>query len=129
MGAVPSLPYLSEKANSPIDLPQPPLAVLIVGVFTAIAVAGSPRHHLHHGRAFPGEQKPVLIFEALQPARRYVVLDWRRGLVPLWLSRKPFSHLVVFPGRIQRGAPMKAKNADGKHRWSFVFMRVLQGRT
>jgi len=59
---------LREKANPPIDLPQPPLAVLIVGVFTAIAVAGSSRHHLRHGRAFPGEQKPVLILEALQPA-------------------------------------------------------------
>src|SRR5258708_5545169 len=89
---------LREKANPPIDLPQPPLAVLIVGVFTAIVVAGSPRHHLRHGRAFPGEQKPVLILEALQPAPRYIVLDWRRGrLVPLWFSRKPFSHLVVFP--------------------------------
>src|SRR5438094_164585 len=86
---------LREKANPPIDLPQPPLAVLIVGVFTAIAVAGSPRHHLRHGRAFPGEQKPVLIFEALQPAPRYVVLASRRGLVPLWFSRKPFPHLVV----------------------------------
>src|SRR5579863_4008426 len=29
---------LGEKANPPIDLPQPPLAVLIVGVFAAIAV-------------------------------------------------------------------------------------------
>jgi transposase len=27
----------------------------------------------------------VLIFEALQPAPRYVVLASRRGLVPLWL--------------------------------------------
>jgi hypothetical protein len=43
----------------------------------------------------------VLILEALQPAPRYVVLAWRRGLVPLWFSRRPFSHLVVFPGRIQ----------------------------
>src|SRR5205807_7379336 len=32
-----------------------------------------------------------------QPAPRDVVLGWRRGLVPLWFSRKPFSHLVVFP--------------------------------
>ena len=40
----------------------------------------------------------MLIFEALQPARRDVVLDQRRGLVPLWFSRKPFSHFVVFPG-------------------------------
>src|SRR6202167_3172477 len=86
---------LREKANPPIDLPQPPLAILIVGVFTAIAIAGSPRHHLRHGRTFPGEQKPVLIFEALQPAPRYVVLASRRGLVPLWSSRKPFPHLVA----------------------------------
>jgi hypothetical protein len=48
-----------------------------LGVLTAIAVAGSPRHHLRHGRAFPGEQKPVLIFEALQSAPRYVVLASR----------------------------------------------------
>src|SRR3954452_14630799 len=82
---------LREKANPPIDLPQPPLAVLIIGVFTAIAVAGSPRHHLRHSRAFPGEQKPVLIFEALQAARRYVVLALRRGFVTWRFSRKPFS--------------------------------------
>src|ERR1700727_1366540 len=95
---------LSKKANPPIDLPQPPLAVLIVGVFTAITVAGGPRHHLRHRRAFPGEQKPVLIFEALQPARRDVVLDRRRGLVRFWLSGEAFSHLVVFPVQLS-GAP------------------------
>src|SRR4029077_16322276 len=69
--------------------------------FTAIAVAGSPRHHLRHGRAFPRKQKAVLIFEALQPAPRYVVLVWRRGLVCLRLSGKPFSRLVVVAARIQ----------------------------
>src|SRR5580692_6063939 len=99
---------LRKKANPPIDLPQPPLAVLIVGVFTSIAVAGSPRHHLRHGRAFLGEQKPVLFFEALQPARRYVILDSRRGLVPLWFSRKPFPHLVVLSARIQYVLPMNS---------------------
>jgi hypothetical protein len=92
---------LREKVNPPINLPQPSLAVLIVGVLTAIAVAGSSRHHLRHGRAFPGEQKPVLILEALQPAPRYVVLASRRGLVRLQFSRKSLSHFVVFPGRIQ----------------------------
>src|SRR5437660_5978298 len=71
---------LREKANPPIDLAQPPLAVLIIGVFTAIAVARGPCHHLLHSRAFPGEQKPVLISEALQAGWRYVVLAWRRGL-------------------------------------------------
>src|SRR5947209_358987 len=87
---------LCEKANPPIDLPQPPLAVLIVGVVTAIAVARSPLHHLRDGWAFPGEQKSVLILEALQPARRYVVLALRRGLVRFRFSRKPFSHVVSF---------------------------------
>ncbi len=33
---------LGEKANPPIDLPQPPLAVPMVGVFTAIAIARQP---------------------------------------------------------------------------------------
>jgi hypothetical protein len=86
---------LPEKANPPIDLPQPPLAVLIVGVFAPIAVTGSPRHHPRHGRAFPGEQKPELILETLQPARSYVVLAWCRGLVRFRFSRKTFSHLVI----------------------------------
>src|SRR5262249_18486194 len=67
---------------------------LIVGVFTAIAVARGPRHHLGHCRSFPGEQKPVLVFEALQAARRDVVLDSRGGLVFLRFSRKTFSHTV-----------------------------------
>ena len=46
---------LREEANPPIDLPQPPLAVLIVGVFSAIAVAGSPRDDGRDGGTFPGE--------------------------------------------------------------------------
>src|SRR5205807_8011950 len=103
---------LRKKANPSIDLPQPPLAVAIVGVITAIAVTGSPRHHLRHGRAFPGEQKPVLIFEALQPARRYVVLALRRGLVPLWFSRKPFSHILVLAAQIQ-WVPQSSQDVDG----------------
>src|SRR5437660_4475381 len=100
---------LREKANPPIDLPQPPLAVPIIGVITAIAVASSPRHHLRHRRAFPAEQKPVLIFEALQPARRYVVLAWRRRLVRFWLSGKPFPHLVALPSV----NPVAAPNESG----------------
>src|SRR5580658_1826976 len=92
---------LRKKANPPIDLAQPPLAVLIVGVFTAIAVARSPCHHLRHRRAFPGKQKPVLLFKALEAVWRYVVLAWRRGVVRLRLSCKPFSHILVLPARIQ----------------------------
>src|SRR5262249_9205501 len=92
---------LREKADPPIDLSQPPLAVVIVGVFATIAVTGSPRYHLRHRRAFSRDQKPVLIFEALQPAGRDVVLARRRGIVLAWFSRKPFSHLAVPSARIQ----------------------------
>src|SRR3984893_5619321 len=105
------LDSLREKANPSIDLAQPPLAVLIVSVFTAIAVARSPRHHLCHGRAFPGEQKPVLIFEALQAAWRYVVVAWRRGLVPLRFSCKTFSHILDLPARIQ-WVPQSSQDVD-----------------
>jgi hypothetical protein len=73
-----------------------------------VTSAGGPRHHLRHGRAFPGEQKPVLIFEALQPAPRYVVLDVRRGLVRLWFSCRTFSHLVSLSRANPVGAPMNA---------------------
>ena len=88
---------LREKPNPRIDLPQPPLAILIVGVFAAIAVAGSPRDHFHYGGTFPGEQKAVLILEAFEAARRDVVLDERRGFVRFWMSRKALSHLAVLP--------------------------------
>ena len=70
-----SIDPFREKANAPIDLAQPPFAVLIVGVLAAIAVAGRPGHDPCHRRPFPGEQKPMLVFESLQAARCDVVLD------------------------------------------------------
>ena len=39
----------------------------------------------------------MLVFEALQPAGRYVVLYLRRGLVGSWVSGEPFPHLIVLP--------------------------------
>src|SRR5207247_5590822 len=87
---------LCEKANPPIDLAQPSLAVLIVGVLTAIAVARGPRHYLGHCRSFPGEQETMLIFEALQAARRDVVLDSCVGRVSLRCCRQTFSYAVPF---------------------------------
>src|ERR1700761_3132578 len=90
--ALPRFGSLGQKTSPPIDLPQPPLAVLIVGVFAAIAVAGGPRHHFRDGGAFAGEQKLELVFEAPQPARRDVVLERRPGLVGSRSSGEPFLH-------------------------------------
>src|SRR5262245_62755231 len=64
-----------EKTDPPIDLAQPPFAVLIVGIFTAVAVARRPGHHRGHRRPFPGEQKPELVPKTLQAAGGDVVLD------------------------------------------------------
>ena len=64
-----------QKANAPIDLAQPPFAVLVVGVLAAIAVACRPRDDLCHRRPLPSEQEPELISEPLQAVRRDVVLD------------------------------------------------------
>jgi len=72
----------------------------------------------------PGEQKPMLIFEALQPTRRNVVLASRRGLVRFWFSRKSFPHLVVLPARILWLLPM---NAPGTPIETHVGSSILMG--
>ncbi len=56
-----------------MDLPQSSLAVLIVGIFTAIVIARSPGHHFHHGRTIFRKQEMPLIFQALETARGDVV--------------------------------------------------------
>jgi hypothetical protein len=53
-------------ANPPIDLPQPAFGVLIVGVLTAIAIAGRPRYDHRHSRAVFVKQKLMLLFQALK---------------------------------------------------------------
>ena len=84
---------LRQKAYPPVDLAQSSLAVLIVGIFTAIAIARSSHHHLHHGRSILGEQKMTLIFQSFDPAWSDVVFAVvRRRLLRLRPSRKPFSH-------------------------------------
>src|SRR6185437_1368054 len=84
---------LRQEATLSIDLPQSSLAVLIVGVFTAIAIGRSPGHDLHHGRAIFGEQKIALISQAFESAWSDVVCGVvRSGLLCLRSSRKPFSH-------------------------------------
>lgn len=45
---------LGEKTNAAIDLAKAPLAVLIVGVLTAIAIAGSPGNDFDDGGAILG---------------------------------------------------------------------------
>jgi len=51
---------LREKTNPSIDLAESSFAILVVGVFTPIAIAGRPRYYLGHGPAFPRQQKTVL---------------------------------------------------------------------
>ena len=87
-----------QKVNSPINLPQPSLAVLIIGVFTAIAIARSPRHHLHDRGTILGEQKMPLVFQSLQAAWSDVVgaLISRR-LRRFRSSREPLSHPAGLP--------------------------------
>jgi len=76
-------------------LAQPPLGILIVCVFTAIAVAGGPRDYLRYGGAIFVEQKMVLLFETLKPAGGDVVADVHGRLVVFWSSGKAFPHLVI----------------------------------
>jgi hypothetical protein len=45
---------IGEKTNAAIDLAKAALAVLVVGVFTAIAIAGSPRYYFDHRGAILG---------------------------------------------------------------------------
>jgi len=106
---LPRLRFAWWKANPPINLPQPPLAVLIVGVFTASPLC--THAHLRHRRAVRVSRNRCSSSGAA--ARwRYVIFGLRRGLVPLCLlvtlsaSRSP-------PSGIQWGF-MNAENADGR---------------
>ena len=83
---------LHEKAKAGIDLTEAALAVLVVCVFAAIAVAGSPGDYGFNGRTFSGQEKMVFVFEAREATRRYVVLDRRAGGVGLRVSGEAFSH-------------------------------------
>src|SRR5580692_1266980 len=93
-------------ANPPIDLPQPTFGVLIIGVFTAIAIAGSPRYDLRHSRAVLDEQKLMLLFQALKSAGGDVVLGLHCRRVILWSSGKAFTHFVLFHRKIEQVLPM-----------------------
>src|SRR5882672_11001499 len=72
-----------EEADPPIDLAQPPFAVLIVGILAAIAVAGRPGHYRRHRPPFPSQQEPSLVEESLQAAWSDVVLGaFSGGFLP-----------------------------------------------
>src|SRR5688572_11054698 len=105
-----------EKADSAIDLAEPPLPVLIVRVLAAIAVTRGPGDQLRHGRAFPGQQKSPLVNEPLQTARRDVVLDPRLRRPGIRFSREPLTHPdqgYPDPRRTMRApAPRTLRHAD-----------------
>ena len=67
----------AEKAEPPVDLAQPLLAVLIVRVLAAVPVARRPGHHRCHRRPFLEQEKPVLVLEPRQSDRCDLVLDER----------------------------------------------------
>lgn len=85
---------LRKKAKPPIDLAQSPLTVLIVGVFTPVAVARSPRHYLRHSRTFSGCREPVFIFEALQTAGVMQFLLDVAGSSPCGFLVNPLLHIA-----------------------------------
>ncbi len=83
---------LHEEAEAGIDLTQAALAILIAGVFAAIAVAGGPDGYRSDGRAFSGEEEVVFVSEALEAARSDVVFEWSGRGVGLRVSGESFSH-------------------------------------
>ena len=89
-----------QEADSPIDLPQSPLAVLVVGIFTAIAIACRPCDDFDDGRAIFREQEMTLGFQALKAAGRDVVGALRGGgLEGFRSSGEAFLHGVVLSWR------------------------------
>ena len=66
-----------QEAQPRINLAQPALGLLVIGVLAAIAVARGPRDDLRHRRAFPVQQESIFVLQPLQPWRRDVVLRFR----------------------------------------------------
>jgi hypothetical protein len=90
-------------------LPQPAFGVLIVGVFTAVAIAGSPCCDHRDSRAIIVEQKLVLLFQTCKSAGVSVLStcvtkqtkDMRYStLEPLWFLSFGLTHDdAVCPGK------------------------------
>jgi hypothetical protein len=65
---------LPEEMDPAINLSQPPFAVLIVSVLTAVAIAGRPGHDLGDCRPLAREQEAQFVAQALQASGGDVVL-------------------------------------------------------
>ena len=88
-----------EKAKPRIDLAQPSFAVMIVGVFTAVPVTGSPRYHLNHGGPLASQQEAMLVSQPLQSGGRDVIFERRSRLVSHRPSERSLgSHLPICHG-------------------------------
>src|SRR5690348_1521106 len=107
-----SVDSFGEKADAPIDLTQPTLVVLVVGVLAAIAVARGPRDDLCHGGAFPGEQEAQLVSEPLEAARRDVVLE-----PAVWFLRVRHADCDGNPESSQGGSLGRGFARDGRRAW------------
>src|SRR6185437_16373475 len=75
------LQALGEVADAPVDLAQPLLAVLVVGVLRAVAELRGPRHHARHLRALVVHEPLQLVAHAPPSRRREVVLRARGNRV------------------------------------------------
>src|ERR1700691_4910002 len=72
---------------------------MVVGVFTAVPVTGSPRYDLHHCGPLATQQEPMLVFQPLQSGGRDVIFERRSGFVSHRFSERPLcSHLPICHG-------------------------------
>ena len=91
-----SFDSLRQEPNSPINLSQSSLAILIVSIFITIAIACGPPHYFHHSWAILRKQKLALIFQALEPAWSDVILAVvRRGFLSFGSSCETLSHATA----------------------------------
>jgi len=104
---------LCKEANPSIDLPQSSFAVLIVGVFTAIAIASSPRQHLH--KAVLGETLRWMIKSRGQSASAKTTpssFSSTRISVPIFRSKRFGGTGMV---ELETGLPIGSRSFKCQH--------------
>lgn len=83
---------LHEEAEAGVDLAEAALAVLVVGVFAAIAVAGGPGDDFLDGGAFASEEEVVFGFETGEASGGDVVFERSGGGVGGGFAGEALAH-------------------------------------